>query len=193
MNPKDLMYSQKRFSFLHLLSFTLFLCMVLYGGYVFMSEARLNAEIANIDNQIANLEEQVVSLEAQNLDEVTVARKIMTNVEDSEIVWSEVISDLLAVTPMDIYYVSYAGNEDGTLTINGLGDTYASVSGLISALLGEKSFTDVFVSSTAMSSSDSGEVATFSLNFSYFDNAFEEGQNLPVDQSIGSDEAVAVR
>lgn len=157
-----------------------------------MSKANLDSKITKADEQLANLDEQVAALEAQSLDEVTVAQKVITGVEDSEIVWSGVISDLLAVTPMDIYYVSYTGNEDGTVTINGLGDTYASVSGLINALSGEKSFTDVFVPSVAMSSSSNGEMATFGLNFSYSDNVVEEEQ-VPVDQPLGDDEAVAVQ
>lgn len=194
MNPKDLMYSQRRFSFLHLVSFVVFLCMVVYGGYVFMSKSGLDADIADTDSQIADLEEQISSLEAQSLDEVTIAQKVINSVEGSEIVWSDVVSGLLAVTPLDIYYVSYAGNEDGSVTINGLGDTYISISGLIDAISEENSFADVFVPSTALSASETGEMATFSLNFSYADDSVSvEEDNVEVDVPVGDDGTVAAQ
>ena len=154
---------------MHLVSFVVFIAMIAYGGYVFMSKVNLESGIVDADTQIANLEEQVTSLEAQSLDNVTVAQSVIASVEASEMIWSGVVSDLLALTPMDIYYVSYSGNEDGSVTVNGFGDSYASVSGLIDAISSEKNFVDAFVPSTAMSSSETGDMASFSLNFTYSD------------------------
>lgn len=164
--------------------------MIVYGGYVLMSKANLVSGIADADTQIANLEEQVASLEAQSLDDVTVAQSVIASVEASEMIWSGVVSDLLAVTPMDIYYVSYSGNEDGSVTVNGFGDSYVSVSGLIDALSGEKNFIDAFVPSTAMSSSEVGDMASFSLNFTYSESVADIEEPVEVDVPVTDSEVV---
>ena len=169
MNPQDLMYTQRRFSLLHLVSFMVFIAFLIYGGYVFMTKAALAEEVSAAEGSIADLEDQISDLEAQSLDEATVAYNVMMALEEVEIAWSEVIAELLEVTPLDIYYSSYGGNEMGNVTVSAMGDSYYSVAGLIEALNEESNFKDMFVPSVAMSDSDG--MAGFTFSFTYDDTA----------------------
>jgi len=168
MNPKDLMYTQRRFSLLNFISFVVFAGVLVFGGYTYMSKSALDAKIADTDATIGDLTAQVEELEAQNLSEVSLAQQLLTNVEATEIKWSSVITDLIATTPLSIYYSSYSGSEDGKVTVAGLADSYSAVSDLISALSGNDSFVDIFVPSTATTGSeDSPNMASFNLTFDY--------------------------
>ncbi len=144
MNPKDLMYTQRRFSFLHLISFVVFVAVLVYGGYTFITKAGLESSI--------------------------VAGQLIEKIEADEVKWSEMLSTLLGATPLDIYYASYSGSESGSVTVSGLGDSYGSISGLISALSGQKAFKDVFVTSVASASSGDTEMVSFNMSFVYDDN-----------------------
>jgi len=169
MNPKDLMYTQRRFTFLHLISFVIFVVVLCYGAYIFVSKASIESSIADADSQIANLDGQVAELEQQSLGEVTIAQQLVSEVESGEIKWSKVVSDLLDTTPFDIYYASYSGSEDGTVTVTGLADTYYAVAGLVDALYSNNVFKEVFVSSVATATSGDSEMVSFNLGFTYDD------------------------
>jgi len=167
MNPKDLMYTQRRFTFLHLVSFVVFIAVLAFAGYSYLTKASLEAGVAEADTSIANLQEQVAELEEQSLTEVTVAQSLMTQVEEDEIKWSEMIMDLLGVTPLDVYYASYSGNTDGQVTVSGLADSYDAVAGLIDALEGADMFDEVFIPSVAVATSGDSEMVSFGLSFVY--------------------------
>ncbi|OIP80079.1 hypothetical protein COW94_03390 [Candidatus Peregrinibacteria bacterium CG22_combo_CG10-13_8_21_14_all_44_10] len=169
MNPKDLMYTQRRFTFLHLISFVVFFAVLFYGAYTFISKSSLESSASDTDSQISNLEEQIVELEKQSLGAVTVAQQLIAQVEESEIEWSNVISRLLDATPLDIYYSSYSGSEDGVVTVTGMADTYHSVAGLVTALNAGSYFGDVFVSSVATATITDTEAVSFNLMFGYDD------------------------
>ena len=81
MNPKDLMYTQRRFTFLHLISFVVFFAVLFYGAYTFISKSSLESSASDTDSQISNLEEQIVELEKQSLGAVTVAQQLIAQVE----------------------------------------------------------------------------------------------------------------
>lgn len=169
MNPKDLMYTQRRFTFLHLISFVVFFAVLFYGAYTFISRSNLESSMSDTDSRIANLEEQVAELEKQSLGAVTIAQQLITRVEESEIEWSSVISKLLGTTPLDVYYSSYSGSENGVVTVTGMADTYHSVAGLIAALDAGNYFEDVFVSSVSTATTENSEVVSFNLGFVYDD------------------------
>ncbi|HAU40292.1 MAG: hypothetical protein UV80_C0001G0050 [Candidatus Peregrinibacteria bacterium GW2011_GWF2_43_17] len=168
MNPKDLMYTQRRFSLLHFISFAVFAGVFVFGVYTYMAKMTLDAKVLDADSQIANLTTQVDELEAQNLSEVSLAQQLLANVEATEIKWSAVITDLIATTPLSVYYSSYSGSEDGKVTVAGLADSYAAVSDLIDALSGKDAFVGVFVPSVAATGSeDNPDMASFNLTFDY--------------------------
>lgn len=168
MNPKDLMYTQRRFSLLHFISFAVFVGVLVFGVYTYMVKSTLDVQVLDADTQIGNLTTQVAEFEEQNLSEVSLAQQLIVNVEATEIKWSSVITDLIAATPLSVYYSSYSGSEDGKVTVAGLADSYAAVSDLIVALSEEDVFADVFVPSVAATGSeDNPNMASFSLMFSY--------------------------
>lgn len=136
---------------------------------MYFSKTSLGKDIAEADSSIADLEEQVSELEEQSLDEATVAQEVIALLEASEVLWSEVIGDLLEVTPLDIYYSSYSGNENGYVTVNALGDSYYAVADLIEVLADDSKFEDVFVPSVS-SVSGGDEMVTFSFGFTYDDS-----------------------
>lgn len=154
---------------MHLISFVVFVVVLVYGVYTFVNKSSLESSISDADSQIANLEEQVAELEQQSLGAVTVAQQLMSVVEADEVEWSSVVSELLDTTPLDVYYASYAGSEDGAISVTGLADTYHSVSGLIEALAANSAFKDVFVTSVATATSSDSEMVSFGLSFVYDD------------------------
>ncbi len=170
MNPKDLMYTQRKFSFLNLLSFLVFFVVLFYAVYAFVHAGALEAQVADADSQITTLQTQVDELEDQSLTEVTVAQQVIAAVTADEIIWSDVILDLIEVTPLSVYYSSYAGSESGKVTVSGLADDYYAVADLIDVLVDENVFKDVFAPSVATVTSGSEEMTSFSLNFTYDDS-----------------------
>jgi len=161
------MYTQRRFSLVNLISFIVFLAFLVYGGYNYVSKVSLENSIADTDVDISNLEEQVSQLEAQGLDEATIARKVISAAEENEVVWSEVVGNLLEVTPFDVYYSSYGGTESGYVTVNALADSYYAVAGLIDVLVSEAKFKEVFVPSVSSLSDE--DMVSFSFGFTYDD------------------------
>lgn len=169
MNPQDLMYTQRRFSFLHLISLLVFLVFVGYSAYVFVDKSSLEKDVAAADSDITNLEEQISELEEQSLDEATAAQAILDQAEEDEVLWSDVISDLIEVTPFDIYYSSYSGTDGGGFNVSALGETYYAVAGLIEVLEDENKFKEVFIPSVSLANAGEDEMVGFTFSFTYDD------------------------
>jgi Tfp pilus assembly protein PilN len=110
-------------------------------------------------------QKQLDELKAENLDTLVVAQQTSTEVENS-IRWSQVVQQLLKVTPVNVFYRSYSASTDGKMTVSVITDSYSSAANLIAVLNKSTVFSNAFVASMARGSSDGGsQVVTFGITF----------------------------
>lgn len=151
--------------FIHLIAMIALVAVVVLTGWAYFQKYRLNNAVEAVEADIATTQAQLDEMQEQNLDAVVVAQQVVSEVENA-IIWSDVVTDLIQVTPLDIFYRSYSASKDGRMSVNVLTDSYDSAAQLIAVLSQEELFQDVFASSLTRGSSDSGfDVVSFGLTF----------------------------
>lgn len=151
--------------FIHLIALLALVVVIVMTGWSYLNKYRLNRSLASVEAEIAATQADLEEMESQRLDAVVVAQQAVDEV-DSAIAWSEVITDLITVTPLDVFYRSYSASTDGKMSLSVLTDSYDSAAYLLSILDEESMFTDVFSSSLTSGFSDSGfDVVSFGLTF----------------------------
>ena len=136
----------------------------LYTGFLFFKQSSLNSEIDRIATSKTQLETQINQLKAEQVTEVLSAQSLSEKVLASSIKWSKVVKKLQDLTPIGVFYKAYTAAKDGTIAVSALGDTYSSVSSVISTIQKSKNFTDVFVPSVTQGTTSEGkQLVTFSI------------------------------
>ena len=159
---------QKPMGLLQWISLALVVVMVLLSGWAYVQKSKVNKAIAATSVEINQAQKQLDEIREEQVDSIVLAQQTMERIEASAIVWSEVITDLISVTPLDIFYRSYNAASDGAMSVNVLTDSYDSGAQLISILDDEDEFTNVFVSSLTQGSSSGGgegDVVSFGITF----------------------------
>ena len=153
--------------FIHLIAGALLIGVLLLTGWAYFQKYSLNNSLAEAEAAIAEVQDTLDDMSEQKLDSVVIAQNTIQSVESSQIVWSEVLTRLLASTPIDVFYRSYSASMDGQMSVSVLTDSYDSAAQLIAVLDDENTFEDVFVSSLSKGSADAGfDVVSFGITFS---------------------------
>lgn len=141
-----------------------FVIVALYTGFLFFKQSSLNSEIERIATSKTDLETQINQLKTEQVQEVLAAQDLSEKVLAASIKWSKVVKKLQDLTPIGVFYKAYSATKDGSLAVSALGDTYSSVSSVISTIQNSKDFTDVFVPSVTLGATSEGnQLVTFSI------------------------------
>jgi len=141
---------------------------VVYAVFLAYSTANLAGDQSLLDENIQVVEAEMQQLEADQVENLMVAGKAMEQIESVDVKWSEVLSLLLDATPDDIVYRSYAGNENGTITMAVLAQSFDRVADLIDILQNKPFIESAFVPSVVKGTSPTNAATySFSLNVKY--------------------------
>ncbi|MDP2624654.1 MAG: hypothetical protein Q8P27_00535 [Candidatus Peregrinibacteria bacterium] len=152
--------------FSHLVAGLVVLVVVALTGWAYFQRYNLNNQISEVAGEIIQVEAELESLTEKQLDSVIIAQQTVDDLETSAIQWSEAVTNLLSVTPLDIFYRSYTASSNGKMSVSVLTDSYDSAANLISVLEGSDDFSEVFVSSLTQASDESGAgVVSFGVTF----------------------------
>lgn len=158
--------------FVHLLAGAALVVVLALTGWAYLEKHNLNKELVTVEANMAQIQSELAKMTEQKLDSTVVAQNTIKQVKDTEIVWSGVLTRLLDVTPVNVFYRSYTASMDGKLSVSVLTDSYDSASQLISVLDNEDDFEDVFVSSLTKGSASTGfDVVSFGVTFSVANNS----------------------
>ncbi|HCW32784.1 MAG: hypothetical protein UT55_C0068G0012 [Candidatus Peregrinibacteria bacterium GW2011_GWE2_39_6] len=156
-----------RFRLTHLISLGILVIIFLGTGWTYFRNYQLNQAIAKTQNDIQVAQQHLANLQAQNLDVLIVAQQTMAQI-DKEILWSKVISDLIKIMPIDIFYRSYSASANGTLSLSVLAPSYEAAADLIKLINNQPRFSNAFVASltkggSSVNSTDS--LISFGITF----------------------------
>jgi Tfp pilus assembly protein PilN len=144
----------------------IFVIVLALTGWTHVQKGQLNTALIDIEVETNLAEKQLSQMRDADLDAIVVAQGVINDVEAVSIRWSDVVSQLLEVTPLDVFYTSYSASVDGKMNLNAFTDSYGSAAQLISVLDRNPLFVDVFVPSLTQGSSDSGaNMVSFGLAF----------------------------
>ncbi len=136
----------------------------LYTGFLFFKQSSLNSEIVRIGDSKISLNTQINQLKAEQVTEVLAAQTLSEKITAASIKWSKVVKRLQDLTPTGVFYKAYSASKDGSLAVSAIGDSYSSVSNVISTIQNSKNFVDVFVPSVSLGTTSEGkELVTFSI------------------------------
>jgi len=153
--------------FIHLIAGVLLVGVMLLTGWAYLQKYRIAKAMAVVESDIEQVQDALDEKTEQKLDSVVIAQNTIEAVEESSIVWSSVLTRLLTVTPLDVFYRSYSASLDGQMSVSVLTDTYDSAAQLIALLDEDNTFEDVFVSSLTKGTAEAGfDVVSFGIVFS---------------------------
>ncbi len=136
----------------------------LYTGFLFFKQSSLNSEIERIVGEKTDLEMQIAQLKAEQVTEVLAAQALSEKVLAASMKWSKVVKKLQDLTPVGVFYKAYSVSKDGSLGVSAIGDSYSSVSSVISTIQKSNDFSEVFVPSVSLGKTTEGnELVTFSI------------------------------
>lgn len=97
--------------------------------YLEARNARVAADIAEINEQIAELEPTVRRVEELNRLIAAAERKeqLLRQLEASRVPWAQVLLELRTIIPRDVWLTQISAASDGALVFNGMGLAYVSV------------------------------------------------------------------
>ncbi len=137
---------------------------LLYTGFLFFRQMSLNSDFERIQTLMMETQSLIKQLQDQQVEEILTARDLSEKVSAASIKWSQIVKRLQELTPTGVFYKAYTGAKDGSMQISALGDSYASVSGVIATLKKSEDFEDVFVPSVSLGTTSEGkELVTFTL------------------------------
>ena len=135
-------------------------------GWSYFQKVQVNQAIASVQEQTQTVQGQLDKIEEQKLDAIIAAQEIVDRVDATSIKWSKVITNLIAVTPLDIFYRSYSAAADGRMNLSVITDTYDAAAHLISILDNDSQFSKPFVGSITRGTTETGgEVVNFGITF----------------------------
>lgn len=163
--------SGSNFTWIHLVSFLILGVVLVMTAWAAYQRYSFTSKIASIEAQVQEVDLQLSELGEQKLDAIVVAQQTVETIEQTQILWSEVVTHLLNITPLDVVYRSYSASSEGNMSVSVLTDSYDSAAQLISILNKDTQFGGAFVSSITKGSSESGsEVVSFGITFNVHKN-----------------------
>jgi len=146
----------------------IFFLYLLFAGWVIFQKFTLEPSLVRSEQKIEEVKQEIEALEKKGVRTATNAQAVLTDIKNTEIQWSRVISRLITITPVNVFYRSYSINSDGSMTVSGIANDYVAVSNLVQILESSDEFEYIFVPSINIGSSSSGgSIATFSLRLQF--------------------------
>ena len=98
--------------------------------YLNVQNALLRAELGQVNARIAELRPQVAEVEAlqRQINEARRKEQLLRQIEAMRIPWERVMNELRRILPTDVWLIRIDAKGDGTLSFNGFGLSYESVS-----------------------------------------------------------------
>lgn len=150
----------------HIAAGVVVLFVLLLTGWSAYQRYSVQQSIKDVDSQISETNTALDEMRAKQVESIIVAAQTVDQVQARAITWSEVITQLLEITPVDIFYRSYSASNEGEMTVSVLATSYESAAQLISILDGEPTFSNPFVASLTQGFTDSGTgVVSFGVTF----------------------------
>lgn len=157
-------YEVPRSRLLPTLILFLFILGLFYALFLFFSRSGLRSSIETLTEAKNATERKIEVLNDQQIQELFAAQELKNKLEEDTLRWSTVLSNLQALTPVNVFLSSYALGEDLSITLNGFGDDYDSVADLISAMESSDDFEGPFVPSVSLGTTNDGQsVVSFSM------------------------------
>lgn len=161
----DNTYQAPQGRFLPALVVFIFVVGVLFTLFLFIQQLVLNRDLNRIERDRLDLESEIALLREQQLQELFTAQEIKDILESEAVEWSKVIRQLQDVTPITVFFSTYSAGSKGSISLSGLGDSYAAVADVITAMERSSNFENVFVPSATLGTTGDGqEVVSFSLS-----------------------------
>jgi len=97
--------------------------------YLNVRNARIQAEIDQVNARIEELRPQVAEVEAlqRQINEARRKEQLLRELEGLRIPWEPVLNELRKVMPSDVWLIRIDAKSDGSLTFNGFGMSYEAV------------------------------------------------------------------
>ncbi|MBT6068984.1 PilN domain-containing protein [Candidatus Peregrinibacteria bacterium] len=139
-----------------------------YGIFLNYSAARTDGQTAVIQDEATQKELQLKKLQENKVKNVMVASKVVKQIGEVDVRWSEVLTLLIDATPDPIIYRSYSGNDNGTITTAVIAPSFNAVADLLDILQNKPFVRKVFVPSVVKGTSPTNAATySFSLNVEY--------------------------
>jgi len=150
----------------HLAAGAVVLFVLLLTGWSAYQRYSVQQSIDEVNSHIGETNTALDEMSSKQVESIIVAAQTVDQVQARAITWSSVITKLLEITPVDIFYRSYSASSEGEMTVSVLATSYESAAELISILEGEPTFSNPFVASLTQGSTDSGTgVVSFGVTF----------------------------
>lgn len=170
----------KRHPVLLLLAFVTLAIVVAGAFYLGLQKTAILEEQKRLDVDVASLKDEIRSLKSQNIEAAQLAQEWLASVEKDEIQWSQVITRIESLLPVDnltlkptIKILSYSGSAGGKLSLNAQTyeapiEPFGDVSQLLSVFNGSSFFSNAYVPSVTRGETNSGnKVLSFVMNLNY--------------------------
>jgi len=150
------------------------------GAYLFLQKGAIKKGISDLEKETQSIQKSIDKIDIEKLQTNKKAQDILKVIEASEITWSNVISKVQDLIPLDengeqtILFNSYSGSEDGTISMSATSrpdhgsesakQAFKDVAELLSVFNNSNIFINGFVPSIAKGLSEDGSVV---LSFSF--------------------------
>lgn len=161
------------------------LAVLIVGGLAFylnLQKSTLTQDQQRLQGEIAALNQDIAALEGDRVEAAQLARQWLATLEDEEVRWSSVLSQIQSLVPFDaasnsqkIEFLSYSGGAGGEITMNAQTrelrvEPFNDVAELIEVFNDSSFFTDSRVPSiTRGETNEGGKVASFVFTTLYQD------------------------
>lgn len=157
-----------KISLLNIVAFLAILGLIIIGSYLKYQETIVNREIQKLDKEMTDLEQEIDTLQKENVSAVYIAQNGLNELKEKEIFWSKFIRKLHEVTPENIFYRSYAGNENKKISLSTIAKSFEDAANIIKILRKQSFFKDVFVPSISLGIDlAKNQIATFNIELEY--------------------------
>lgn len=160
------------------------------GVYLNLQRAAVLAEQEQIEGEVSAIRLETGVLEEAKVEAARQAQEWLAAIEKDEVRWSEVVSKVEDVIPVDpatgrdaVVFLSYSGGQGGRLNLNAQTvpkrtEPFDAVSQLITVFNANPFFANAYVPSVTRSETNEGDrFASFVFNVEYREEQFEGLEN----------------
>lgn len=157
---------------------------VVWSLYLSFTKAAIINQQKSLSVELKSLDERFNALKSQKIEATQVIKDFLNKIEKEEVRWSNVISSLQLLTPLEsaskkakIQFLSYSGAGGGKLTMSSQtdpnsADPYADIAELLKVFNNSAVFSDAYVPAISRGMTQTGSVIlSFTFDLIYKANA----------------------